>query len=232
MYIPYIFYTNEDGYVDETKFRNEMEKPPAIGEKTSTFYNESVNFYNLSGAVSDQNENYIAQDGKFTVISADEVKNRLIKNLQAKYLLADKSGSLNISYEDDLFGSVLGQMRTYFYNNNIQIPDSEQIPEFAFSENAYKENVNEFFLLSSFKNITDFSIADIMNLRKMQYALNTLLLQENIINVSDINNIQCFSDITPESEEKYINYSKACRAIYDSCIYHNTGQQKNKGPSF
>lgn len=232
MYIPYILYTNKDGYVDETKFINEMDKPPFAGEKVLTFYNESVNFYNIPGVVSDNGENYMAANGQFTVISPDEVKSKLVKNLQEKYLLVEKSGSLNISYEDDLFGSVLGQMRTYFYNNNIQVPDSENFPDVTFSENAYKENVNEFFLFSSFSKISDFSIADIINLRKMQCALNTLLLEEKIINVSDINNIQCYSNYVSESDEKHVDYSTASSAIYDSCVYHNTGQQKNRRPLF
>jgi hypothetical protein len=48
MHIAYILYKNEDGYLNETKFMQEMENPPLQGTKVKTFYDEEVIFENVA----------------------------------------------------------------------------------------------------------------------------------------------------------------------------------------
>lgn len=220
MHIAYILYKNEDGYLNETKFMQEMENPPLQGTKVKTFYDEEVIFENVAGLSNGEKSNYSAENGKFISISESEVKERIIKNLQERYLLLENSGSINMSYEDDLFGSCLGQLRSYFFNNDIPIPEKNE--SIIFSEDKYRENDNQLSVLCSFQNSGFETVADIITLKKMQNATNTMLIEEGILNnISNINNIPCCKHTSDDSSIENINYSEASSIMRDIATYHN-----------
>lgn len=220
MHIAYILYKNEDGYLNETKFMQEMENPPLQGEKVKTFYDEEVIFENVAGLSNGENSNYSAENGKFISISESEVKERIIKNLQERYLLLENSGSINMSYEDDLFGSCLGQLRSYFFNNDIPIPEKNE--SVVFSEDKFRENNNELSVLCSFRNTGFETVADIMTLKALQQATNSMLIEEGILkNISSINNIACYKNSSDDESVQGINYSKASISMKNIATYHN-----------
>lgn len=220
MHIAYILYKNEDGYLTETKLMQEMENPPLKGEKIKTFYDEEVIFENVAGLSNGEKSNYSVENEKFITISDNEVKENIIKSLQERYLLLENSGSINMSYEDDLFGSCLGQLRSYFFNNDIPIPDKNE--SIIFTEDKYRENDNHLSVLFSFQNAGFETVADIIILKKIQNATNTMLMEEGILNnISNINNIPCYKNVSDDSSIGNINYSEASSVMRDIATYYN-----------
>lgn len=173
----------------------------------------------MAGLRNGEKSNYSAENGKFISISESEVKERIIKNLQERYLLLENSGSINMSYEDDIFGSCLGQLRSYFFNNDIPIPEKNE--SIIFSEDKYRENDNKLSVLCSFQNSGFETVADIITLKKIQNATNTMLIEEGILNnISNINNVPCCKYASDDSIEN-VNYSDAASIMRDVATYHN-----------
>lgn len=219
MYVPYILYRNKDGYAIETKLMCDLNTPPPLGNPIKTHYFDKVDFYNVSGLHMGEH-NYIAQNAQFIKISAEDAYQKLIENLQQKYTLVANSNNKNISYEEES-GSILGQMRSYFFNNNIQIPEPDA--SVSFDSEKYKKNHNEFYLYSSLRFINHFSTPDIMTLRKMQKALNTLLLNENTISVSDLSSIHCYTYESLKQDMLFIDEVKAIHDMDSIGSYYNRG---------
>jgi hypothetical protein len=199
MLIPYIFYLDEDGLINETKYQKE--NVPRINQLVTTFYDESVNVYNVSGLISGSNRLFLNKENKLSVIEKDEFKSKSKKSLKdfigyIKYLNNDTFNN-NFKDEPSLIYSMEFFVKDYLNNDSFKVKSRK------LSVEDFKESFNQIMLLNMTGNI---ELSKAMLMTKFLKSSLTIVYDE--LNISPLN-YNNFISYTDQDDIKHLNPGEA-----------------------
>lgn len=219
-YIPYIYVTKENGFVDNVKFMQEIDlsilKP---SDNIKVYYDETYPFYNV--AIKNEDNSYtIFQEDNLIILSQDKIENH-IKDIFPKLLnqvVSSNVGDLLNDYKNEdgstkrlsLFKEYLNHIE---YKTKVQlIPEKEN-----FSLEYYQNLSNELVFLSDCLENVKLSHFIKSSVR----AFNTFLGYEGII--TDFSGGSFKTSIDEETNKETIYFSDASQSLsyaIDRCEYN------------
>lgn len=223
MFVSYILVLSEKGYVQETKFKKEIEYLPVQGEPIVSFYEEVAPFYNFAGLRNEDNEGLLMIDNKLEALSEAQALFKLQDSLQRYVAMIEATDCINLkgssrgpSHLEELKQALnLGLSMSFKVNSDFDadvnsIASSNLANNTVFDATEYKKIHNELIL---YGNICSQGVYSMMHC--MVKAVNTLLADDNYIDF-DLSSkfFATYREPDDEREVEHLSYSDAASCFH------------------
>lgn len=212
-FVTYIYILKENGFITDTKFRNELDlETVKQGENITSYYNETYPLYNLFFENLDNNY-AVFQDSKLSFLTQGDIEEKIKKifPLLINQIASSNIGDLVNDYKNS-DGTIQKQSELKEYLNHLNCTTQYEIIPILedFSLNKYRTLANEIYFLAELrehpKNILGLFV------KASVKSFNTFLAYEGI--VTDFTE-GIFSTYTnEETGKKETSYSEAVGALH------------------